>query len=96
MASWKEQHLLKTIKLCTQEILLHDKKSSQARYRLSEAMTEYQVYFQKEIEVGEAAVMAQSCGKRKGTSKKTGVSEPNKPNKVMKDAGVAKCRRTNG
>ena len=75
MSSWKEKNLLKTIKLCTQEILLHDKKSSLARYRLSEAMTEYQVEFQKEIKVGETAVMLQSCAKKKEKNKKTGVSK---------------------
>ena len=58
MASWHEKKLLKTIKLCTQEILLHDKKSSLARYRLSEAMTEYQVTFHKEIADGEDFVNA--------------------------------------
>ena len=58
MASWHEKKLRKTIKLCTQEILLHDKKSSLARYRLSEAMTEYQVTFHKEIADGEDFVNA--------------------------------------
>ena len=58
MASWHEKKLLKTIRLCTQEILLHDKKSSLARYRLSEAMTEYAVTFQKEIADGEDVVHA--------------------------------------
>ena len=94
MSSWQERNILKTIKLCTQEILLHDKKSSLARYRLSEAITEYQVEFQIEIEVGETAVMLQSCAKQKETNKKTGVSKPIKPKKPMKDTGVSKSSRT--
>jgi len=96
MSSWKEKNLLKTIKLCTQEILLHDKKNSLARYRLSEAITEYQVEFQIEIEVGEAAITLQACAKQKKKNKKTGVSKPIKPNKPMKDTGVSKSRRRNG
>ena len=57
MSSWQEKRILKTIKLCTQEILLHEKKACLARYRLSEAMSEYQVLFQKKIADGEQAVM---------------------------------------
>ena len=59
-------------------------------------MTEYQVEFQKEIKVGETAVMLQSCAKKKEKHKKTGVSKPIKPNKPMKDTGVSKSRRRNG
>ena len=58
-------------------------------------MTEYQVEFQKEIEVGETAVMLQSCAKKKEKNKKTGVSKPIKPKKPMKDTGVSKSRRKN-